>query len=111
MILGRLPQNTLTKNTLLVLSVAGGMVRLGIWQLDRLAQRRALNDRVEAQLSQPRLNLNTAGIGADLGSMEYREVVVTGEYDPSGEVALRNQVWNNHIGVHLLTPLHIGGSG
>jgi surfeit locus 1 family protein len=42
--------------------------------------------------------------------MEYREVVVTGEYDPAGEVALRNQAWNNHIGVHLLTPLHIAGS-
>src|SRR3990170_8191563 len=86
------------KTTLLVILAAGGMVRLGILQLDRLAQRRAFNDRVEAQLYQPRLNLNTAGIGADLGSMEYREVVVTGEYDPSGEVALRNQVWNNHIG-------------
>jgi surfeit locus 1 family protein len=28
----------------------------------------------------------------------------------SQEVALRNQVWNDQIGVHLLTPLKISGS-
>jgi len=110
MILAKLFSRQWWKTTLLVILAASVMVRLGIWQLDRLAQRRAFNARVEAQLDQPPLDLNTAGAGADLGSMEYREVIVTGEYDPAGEVALRNQAWNNHIGVHLLTPLHIAGS-
>ena len=98
------------KTTLLVILAAGVMVRLGIWQLDRLAQRRAFNARVEAQLNQPDLDLNTADIDADLKNMEYRDVIVTGEYDPAGEVALRNQAWDNHIGVDLLTPLRISGS-
>lgn len=98
------------KTTLLVILAAAVMIRLGIWQLDRLAQRRAFNIRVEAQLNQPALDLNKANINADLKSMEYRSVTVTGEYDPSGEVTLRNQAWDNHIGVDLLTPLRISGS-
>jgi len=110
MILTKLFNRQWWKTTLLVFLAASVMVRLGIWQLDRLAQRRAFNARVEAQLDQPRLDLNTADASADLESMEYREVIVTGEYDPAGEVALRNQAWNNHIGVNLLTPLRIAGS-
>ena len=41
------------KTTLLVLAAVLVMVRLGIWQLDRLAQRKAFNARVGAQLTEP----------------------------------------------------------
>jgi surfeit locus 1 family protein len=100
--------------TLLVFAAMAVMARLGIWQLDRLHQRRAFNTRVLAQINQPVLDLTTAlkmGLrGADLTGMEYRQVKVQGQYDFSHEVALRNQAWGNEIGVHLLTPLHIAGS-
>jgi len=42
--------------------------------------------------------------------MEYRPVVVRGTFDPRNEVVLRNQVYNNLPGYHLLTPLRISGS-
>jgi surfeit locus 1 family protein len=42
--------------------------------------------------------------------MEYRSVTVRGEYDPSQEVLLRNQVWEDRLGFHVLTPLVIEGS-
>jgi surfeit locus 1 family protein len=84
--------------------------RLGIWQLDRLEQRRAFNARVEAQVSQPVLRLEGAALSEDLTGMEYRQIVATGRYDFEHEVALRNHVWENQIGVHLLTPLKIEGS-
>lgn len=96
--------------TLLVIAAIGVMVRLGIWQLDRLEQRRAFNARVSAQLEQPPLRLTAETFGADLMEMEYRSVIVVGRYDHSQEVALRNQVWGNRLGVHLLTPLVIEGS-
>lgn len=96
--------------TLLVIIAMSVMVRLGIWQLDRLEQRRAFNERVSAQIAQPLLDLNSEAKNPDLVNMEYRSVVVTGHYDHSQEVALRNQVWGNHYGVHLLTPLKIIGS-
>jgi surfeit locus 1 family protein len=98
------------KTTILVIAAIGVMVRLGIWQLDRLAQRRAFNDRVQAQIEQPALRLEGAALDEDLEGMEYRQVIVTGEYDHLSEVVLRNQAYENQIGVHLLTPLRIAGS-
>src|SRR5215217_2504887 len=96
--------------TILVIAAAAVMVRLGIWQLDRLAQRRAFNARVLAQIDQPVLDLSGEALGADLANMEYRKVKVTGEYDFSQEVALRNQAMNGQWGVHLITPLRIAGT-
>jgi len=96
--------------TLLVLGGIALTIRLGIWQLDRLEQRRLFNARVTAQLSQPVLELNGESLGVDLRGMEYRSVVVSGEYDFSRQVGLRNQVWENEPGVRLLTPLKIQGT-
>jgi surfeit locus 1 family protein len=96
--------------TVLVLAAIGVMVRLGIWQLDRLEARRAFNTRVQAQLDAPRLDLNQSSLDFDLTEMEYRSVTVRGSYDHRQEVALRNQAWEHRLGVHLITPLRIDGS-
>ncbi len=97
--------------TLLVLAAIAVFIRLGFWQLDRLAQRRALNGRIEAQINRPAINLNQEmPASSALSQMEYRSAVVTGVFDPSGEVVLRNRVWQNQLGVHILTPLKIEGS-
>lgn len=98
------------KTTILVLLASGVMVRLGFWQLDRLEERLAFNTRVSFQLSQPPLDLKEVISGEQLVNMEYREIIVVGEYDHANEVVLRNQVWGNEYGVHLLTPLKILGS-
>ncbi|MFZ5922529.1 MAG: SURF1 family protein [Chloroflexota bacterium] len=90
--------------TLLVLAGGAVCVRLGIWQLDRLDQRRAFNAHVEAMRSESPLDLN-AGIPAELTEMEYRAVVVSGTYDYGNQVALRNQFYGDAYGYHLLTPL------
>ncbi|HLB49819.1 MAG TPA: SURF1 family protein [Anaerolineales bacterium] len=96
--------------TLLVIAAVGVMIRLGVWQLDRLAERRIFNARVNAQIAQPTLTLTADSLDTALAEMEYRPVVVVGTYDPAQEVALRNQVWQGQLGVHLLTPLVIAGS-
>lgn len=113
MTLRRLFSRTWWKTTLLVIAAVLVMARLGIWQLDRLEQRRSFNTRVQSQIDQPVLDLNKSIQHStdDLNGMEYRDVTVTGEYDPGGEVVLRNQVWENQHGVHVLTPLTITGSG
>lgn len=98
------------KTTLLVLIAVGVMVRLGIWQLDRLSQRRAFNSMVVTNQSQPILDLEEPGFsGADLTETEYRSIRVSGVYDHRHQIALRNQVYQDRLGVHLLTPLHISG--
>jgi len=95
------------KTTVLVLVAVAVMVRLGIWQLDRLQQRRAFNTRVEAQLSATPLDLSGEYLESDLYSMEYRSAFVMGEFDHERQVVLRNQDWQGRLGVHLLTPLLI----
>ncbi|MFZ6030060.1 MAG: SURF1 family protein [Chloroflexota bacterium] len=94
-----------------VLALAGVvvLVRLGLWQLDRLEQRRAFNERVLAQVNAATLDLNHT-IPGDIDRMEYRPVVLRGSYDFAHQVALRNQDYHLHLGAHLLTPFKLAGS-
>lgn len=107
---GRLSGFRFWITTLLVLIAVGVMIRLGIWQLERLEQRRAFNARVQAQLNQPTLVLDGRSLQENLYEMEYRAVLVQGEYDFANQVALRNQAYQNRWGVYLLTPLKIKGT-
>ena len=90
--------------TLLVLAGSALCIRLGIWQLDRLEQRRAFNAQVESVWMMEPLNLNSQ-ITEDLSLMEYRTVSISGKYDFEKQVALRNRYFQNESGYHLLTPL------
>lgn len=82
-------------------------VRLGIWQLDRLEQRRVFNRQVLSMRSMEELNLNLE-VPEDIRSMEWRVVSVRGRYDFENQVALRNQYFQNQLGYHLITPLIFG---
>jgi surfeit locus 1 family protein len=108
--LNRLISHRWWKTSLLVIAAVIVMIRLGLWQLDRLDQRRAFNARVEEQLAQSALEISEENLRADLYNMEYREAIVLGEYDHDRQVVLRNQDWQGRLGVHLLTPLIVQGS-
>jgi len=88
--------------TILVLLAAAICVRLGIWQLDRLAQRQAFNVHYASMIDLEPLELPS---GENLVEMEYRSVVASGTYDFSQQVAIRNQYYRDQYGYHLLTPL------
>lgn len=96
--------------TLLILAAAAGMVRLGIWQLDRLKQRKSSNALIQAELSLPPLALNNNPNPAGFAGMEYRTAVVSGEYNFSEQVVLRNRSFQGQPGGDLLTPLSITGT-
>jgi len=90
--------------TLLVLAGSALCVRLGIWQLDRLEQRRAFNAHVLSMWASEPMIID--GLPTDdLTTMEYRAVKVSGVYDFEKQVALRNRYFQNEYGFHLLTPL------
>jgi len=88
--------------TILVILAALVCIRLGFWQLDRLAQRRASNAHYVLMKS---LNPFKLPASEDLKSMEYRSVTASGTYDFSEQVAIRNQYNGNQYGYRLLTPL------
>jgi surfeit locus 1 family protein len=94
--------------TLLVFVGTALCIRLGIWQLDRLAQRRAFNAHYESARAQPALDLNQQ-LPADIVEMEWRPVEVMGEYDFLNQVAVRNQYYGSQYGYHLLTPIRFNG--
>jgi surfeit locus 1 family protein len=95
--------------TFLVLAGTALCIRLGIWQLDRLAQRRAFNHQVVSMRAMSELDLNQQE-PADLAQMEWRHVKVQGEYDFANQFALRNQYNGDQYGYHLLTPLRFDGT-
>ena len=79
-------------------------IRLGIWQLDRLEQRRSFNAHVEAMWNADLL-IFPDDSDLKLEEMEYRSVCISGNYDFDHQVALRNQYWEDQYGYHLITPL------
>src|SRR5262249_8044896 len=90
----------------LVVGGAAVMIGLGIWQLQRLAERRALNARIGVVMAQPPAPL--PGAVSDLP--DYTPVVATGSYDFANEIVVRNRAHEQQPGVHLLTPLRLQGS-
>jgi len=94
--------------TLLVLLGTALCVRLGIWQLDRLEGRRAFNAQVESMRGLPPLDLGADRYDA-IEDMEWRSVIVRGEYDFTHQIALRNRYNGDQYGYHLLTSLRFSG--
>jgi surfeit locus 1 family protein len=88
--------------TVLVLAASAVCVRLGIWQLDRLSQRKEFNQRVTLVRQMPELNLPSK---VTLVAQEYRAVHAAGTYDFHAQVAIRNQFHDGEYGFHLVTPL------
>jgi surfeit locus 1 family protein len=103
-------------SALIVLAGMAIMIRLGFWQLDRLAQRRAYNAALVHQLALPPLSLAGDALpvelkaGGDLAALKNRSASARGTYDFSHQVVLKLQNWEGQPGVHLITPLLIEGS-
>jgi len=93
--------------TVIVIGLAALFVGLGLWQLDRLEQRQALNQVGEGRMSQEATHLQLAleEAGGDIETLQYRNVYLTGVFDPSEEVLIRSQVELGQAGFHVITPL------
>ncbi len=91
--------------TLLVLLIMAGLARLGIWQLDRLQQRRDSNRVLAATLAQSPLDLANDQISQDVESLKNRQVLTSGEFDFEHQVMLKVQNWEGRAGAHLISPL------
>lgn len=84
--------------------VAAVCVRLGIWQLDRLAERNARNVMQAARLALPALEVR-AGISRDSANM--RRVIARGRYEYDAERTWPGRSFEGTPGVALLTPLRL----
>jgi surfeit locus 1 family protein len=92
----------------LVLIVFIILINLGLWQLRRLEQRRALNASILAGLNAPVVLLT--GEEVDPDELHRQRVSVTGTFDNEAAIAIRNRPFQGQPGVHLVVPLKIKDS-
>ena len=86
------------------------LVRLGVWQLDRLEWRRGVNAEKLAEMNASPLDLNGDLEGLILEEMINRPVKAVGEYDISNQFLVESQLFESQSGRYLLTPLLLEGS-
>lgn len=101
---------TRTRSVLLAivaLIIAGVCIRLGMWQLERLSERRTENARVRAGLVSEPVAMDA--IGNDSSRSRALRVHVRGTYDFGHEVAVVNRSRDGAPGVNILTPLRVPG--
>ena len=88
--------------------VAAACIRLGIWQLDRHAQRVATNELAVDRMTRPPIRA-LSELPADTGAARYRAVELSGTYDFENEFILVNRTSRGAPGVNLITPLRVPG--
>lgn len=79
------------------------LLSLGVWQLDRADQKRALSERMEAQRQLPALALNELSSETALA---WRALRLTGQFDPQHIWLLDNRTRNGQAGVEVLQLFH-----
>ncbi|WP_232784577.1 SURF1 family protein [Carbonactinospora thermoautotrophica] len=95
---------------LLVLIVIPTFVSLGLWQLDRLHQRRERNQLIEANVHATPVPVDRLlAPGRPVPRQdEWRPVTTTGRYDPRHQLLVRNRSLKGRAGFWVLTPLVTG---
>lgn len=86
------------------LIAAIGCARAGIWQLDRLKQRRAKNALIMAQTAMLPLSA-AAARGQDTVALHWRRLNFRGVPDYAHEVVLASRTQNGSVGVQVVTPV------
>lgn len=90
--------------SVLVVAIVSGCIAAGFWQLRRLDERRALNDRIRERSAET-VPLPAVDEGTDPDDLAYRRVAVTGTYDAGGEVLVRFRIRTGLPGYEVLTPM------
>lgn len=80
-------------------------VRLGLWQLGRLRERRTANAAISRALALPEIDVESG----DADNVAFRRVRARGRYDHAREFVIRGQVHREQPGVLVATPLRLEG--
>lgn len=87
---------------------AAGTARLGVWQLDRAAQKTALHDAQQRQAALAALDAGAlARDVAQLEAQTQRRVVLEGRWLAEHTVYLDNRQMGGHPGFYVVTPLQL----
>ena len=92
---------------IIAIALAALFTRLGIWQLDRLAWRRALNAEVARHIAAAPVSIDA--LPHDSAAMRYRRVQLSGVFDYAHEITITQRIRGGSPGVNLVTPLRVPG--
>ena len=91
----------------LAIVLAAGAASLGVWQLHRLAARRAVN---HAALTTRELPLLVAQESSHAPLLPNRRILLTGDLDEAREFVLRDRVVRGIPAILIVTPLRLAGT-
>ena len=94
--------------TLVYLCLLPVLLALGMWQLDRSEQKRALLQLQEQAGATEILKLSAA-TEDQADALRYRQVEVSGRYDVAHQFLIDNQISGGKAGYFVLTPLVLTG--
>ena len=90
------------------LVVAAGTARLGVWQLDRAAQKVQLQQAVQTQSALPPLTADTLPrTRADGAAPPHRRALLQGQWLTEQSIYLDNRPMKGRTGFYLVTPLQL----
>ena len=94
--------------SVVVLLVALTCGRLGVWQLQRLQERRARNEGTIRRMKEAPVELSA--MMRDSSGLLLRRVILNGEYDDANTIIIAGRSLRGVPGVHVLTPMRVGGA-
>lgn len=95
---------------LFVIALVSSMVWAGFWQLRRLDEKQARNDRVRSRSEQPAVPVQSLADPGEFDSapdLEFRQVIATGRYLVDQEVLVRSRSLDGAPGSWVVTPLEV----
>lgn len=93
-----------------VLSVLAGLVRLGMWQLERAGEKIELQDNFRAMQTRTAVsveNVDTSGLEKDAIVLQNRQVVLKGHYLNERSIYLIYKTYEEQIGYEIVTPFQL----
>lgn len=90
------------------LALAAATARLGVWQLDRAAQKTALQQRIDSRRALPALGAaELPRTAAEVADAQDRLARLQGRWLPQHTVYLDNRQLDGRPGFHVVTPLRL----
>ncbi len=94
--------------TLAAIAAIALTASLGRWQLNRAAEKQAVQAEYESKAQQASTEYRGDEINAE--GLRYRHVTARGEFEGAGEIFLDNKFHHDTAGYHVITPLRIAGT-
>ena len=86
-------------------------ISLGLWQLERATYKDDIKLRFEARLDADyrQFSAGDSASEPDWSEMEFRKLILQGQYDPGQSMLIDNRIHKGEAGYHVLTPFKLNG--